>query len=90
MKGHDLAHGHTWLVGIVGLAVGTVLLFVFPSLKAVSGAILLVALLHVVGGLVVLASLYAFAPRRFASGRQATGEGIEIINELRLRLVMVG
>jgi SAM-dependent methyltransferase len=67
MKGHDLAHGHTWLVGIVGLAVGTVLLFVFPSLKVVSGAILLVALLHVVGGLVVLASLYAFAPHRFAS-----------------------
>jgi SAM-dependent methyltransferase len=66
MKGHDLAHGHTWVVGVVGLAVGLVLLFVFPSLNALSGAILLVALLHLVGGLVLLASLYAFAPRRFA------------------------
>jgi SAM-dependent methyltransferase len=56
------AHGHGWLVGILGLVVGITLMVVFPKLKAISGALSLVALFHLVGIAIVLASGYSFAP----------------------------
>jgi SAM-dependent methyltransferase len=58
------AHGHSWLVGIGGVAVGVTLMVAFPKLHAVAGVVLLVALFHLVGIAVVLASLYSFAPAR--------------------------
>ena len=58
-------HSHSWMVGIAGLAVGITLLVVFPKLKGIAGAVLLVALFHLVGLAVVLGSVYALAPQRF-------------------------
>lgn len=57
-------HSHTWLVGLLGLAAGLVLLIYVPSLKVVSGSILLFAGFHLIGALVVLVSLYSLALRR--------------------------
>ena len=56
------AHSHGWLVGVLGLGVGITLMVVFPKLKAISGAVSLVALFHLVGIAIVLASGYSFAP----------------------------
>lgn len=53
------SHSHMWLIGILGMAAGLVLMIYVPSLTAVSGAILLVAGFHLVGGVVLVASLYA-------------------------------
>lgn len=57
-------HSHTWLVGVSGLVAGLLLLVYVPSLKAISGSLLLVAGFHLVGGAVLLASLYILALRR--------------------------
>ncbi|MFC2076882.1 class I SAM-dependent methyltransferase [candidate division KSB1 bacterium] len=59
------AHSHGWLAGILGLAVGLTLMVGFPKLKTVAGAVLLVALFHLVGIAVVLGSAYSFAPGKF-------------------------
>jgi SAM-dependent methyltransferase len=59
------AHSHTWIVGVVGLGLGLTMLVAFPRLKVVGGIVLLVALFHLVGFAVLLASVYAVAPRRF-------------------------
>ncbi|MBI5509132.1 MAG: class I SAM-dependent methyltransferase [Deltaproteobacteria bacterium] len=59
------AHSHGWLVGILGLAVGITLMVGFPKLRAVAGVVLLIAFFHLVGLVVVLGSLYSFAPDRF-------------------------
>jgi SAM-dependent methyltransferase len=64
MKAHG-PHGHGWLVGVLGLGVGVTMLVAFPKLKAVAGVVLLVALFHLVGGAVIVGSLYALAPRLF-------------------------
>ena len=72
------AHSHGWVVGVLGLAVGITLMVGFPKMKAVAGAVLLVALFHLVGLAVVLASVYSFAPARIGTWmarlrKQATG-----------------
>jgi SAM-dependent methyltransferase len=64
MKAHG-PHGHGWLVGVLGLGAGVTMLVAFPRLNAVAGVILLVALFHLVGGAVIVGSLYALAPRLF-------------------------
>lgn len=61
-------HSHTWIVGLVGLIAGLLLLVYVPSLKAVSSSLLLFAGFHLVGGIVLLASLYILALRRFMRG----------------------
>ncbi len=66
MKGHDIPHGHAWVVGIFGLIVGLAFLVYVPSLKAVSAAIFLVVAVHIVGAVVLSGSLYGLAPRLFA------------------------
>jgi SAM-dependent methyltransferase len=58
-------HGHGWVVGVLGLGVGVTMLVAFPKLKAVAGVVLLMALFHLVGGAVIVGSLYALAPRWF-------------------------
>lgn len=57
-------HSHTWIVGVLGLIAGLLLLVYVPSLKAVSSSLLLFAGFHLVGGAVLLASLYILAFRR--------------------------
>ena len=55
-------HNHAWLVGTLGLALGTVLLVGFPRFEVAAGGVLLVALFRAVGIAIVLGSLYALAP----------------------------
>jgi SAM-dependent methyltransferase len=66
MKGHDIPHRHAWVVGIIGLIVGLVFLIYVPSLKGVSGVILLVAAVHIVGAVIFSGAIYALASRPFA------------------------
>lgn len=71
-RGHG-PHGHMWLMGLVGLAAGGVLLVYVPGLKAVSASVLLFAGFHLVGGLVILASLYVMALRGWLQRLRAGG-----------------
>jgi SAM-dependent methyltransferase len=57
------AHRHMWLVGVTGVAAGAALMIYVPSLKAVSSALLLFAGFHLIGAVVLLASLYLMAGR---------------------------
>ena len=67
-RGHNI-HSHAWVVGFVGLAVGLVLLLYVPSLQSISRSILLFAGFHLVGGAIVLASVYSLGLRRFVRRR---------------------
>jgi SAM-dependent methyltransferase len=66
VKNLNAVHGHAWLVGIVGLAVGLFLMIYVPTLKGVSGVILLMAVMHLVGATVFFGSLFGLAPKQFA------------------------
>jgi SAM-dependent methyltransferase len=57
-------HSHMWLVGVGGVAAGVALLVYVPSLKAVSSTLLLFAGFHLVGAVVLLASIYVMAGRK--------------------------
>lgn len=57
-------HSHMWLVGVGGVAAGAALMIYVPSLKAVSSTLLLFAGFHLVGAVVLLASIYVMAGRR--------------------------
>jgi len=57
-------HGHMAWVGIAGMAAGAALMIYVPSLKSVSSALFLFAGFHLVGAVVLLASLYAVAGRK--------------------------
>lgn len=59
------SHGHLWLVGVMGLLAGLVLMIYVPTLKAVSGALFLVAGFHLLGAFVALASLHVALGRRW-------------------------
>jgi SAM-dependent methyltransferase len=54
-------HGHMWPVGILGIAAGAILMIYVPSLKAISSVLLLLSVFHLVGAVVLLASLYVMA-----------------------------
>jgi SAM-dependent methyltransferase len=67
-------HSHTWIVGVLGLLAGLILLVYVPSLEAVSRSVLLFAGFHLIGGVVLLASLYIVGLRtllRHAFSRKA-------------------
>ena len=64
-------HGHAWLVGVVGLAVGGAILVFVPAIPAVANSILLFAGFHVVGALILLLSAYSLGLRRLV--RRHTG-----------------
>ncbi|WP_374575096.1 class I SAM-dependent methyltransferase [Phenylobacterium sp.] len=72
-------HSHMWLMGLVGLAAGLALMVYAPTLKGVSTSLLLFAGFHVVGGLVLLTTLWVTALRgpvrrwTHAAERQAKG-----------------
>jgi len=73
-------HSHAWIVGVVGLIAGLFLLIYVPTLPAVSKSVLLFAGFHLVGGAVLLASLYIVALRRllrrlFRGGRPTMRAG---------------
>lgn len=74
-------HSHTWIVGVLGLIAGLLLLVYVPSLEVVSSSLLLFAGFHLVGGAVLLASLYILALRRLVrrmlqrKGKPAMGAG---------------
>ncbi len=56
-------HGHMWLMGFVGVAAGLVLLIYVPGLTVISKSILFFAGFHLVGAVVLVASL-AMGPAR--------------------------
>lgn len=58
------SHRHMWLVGIAGLAAGLALMVHVPSLKAISQSLFWLAAFHLIGGVVLLGSLYAAIGRR--------------------------
>lgn len=68
------AHGHRWLVGVLGLAISITLTVGFPKLKAVAGVVLLVGFFHLIGITVVLGSVYSFAPARIGVLRKNASE----------------
>jgi len=51
-------HSHMWVMGVVGIAAGLALLVYVPSMRGVSNSLLLLAGVHLVGGVVILSSLY--------------------------------
>ncbi len=57
-------HSHKWIVGALGLAAGLLLLVYVPTLEAIAGSLLLLAAFHLVGGAIVLVSLYSLGLRR--------------------------
>lgn len=59
------AHGHMWLVGALGVVAGLVLMVYVPSLKPVSNVLFLFAGFHLVGAVVLAASIYVMAGRGF-------------------------
>lgn len=59
------AHSHMWLVGVAGLIAGLVLMVYVPTLNAISHSLFWLAGFHLVGGVVLLGSLYSFIGRRF-------------------------
>ena len=59
-------HSHMWIVGALGIAAGLALMIYVPTLKAVSQGVLLFAGFHVVGGIVLLASIYVSGGQRVA------------------------
>jgi len=63
---HTHSHSHMWLVGLIGLAAGLLLMIYVPSLPAISGTLFLFAGFHLIGALVLLASLYVMAGNRIA------------------------
>ncbi len=77
-------HSHGWIVGALGLVAGLVMLVYvpsLPSLPAVSNILFLFAGFHIVGGVVLLASLYSLGLRRLLQrlfkpkGARALGSG---------------
>ena len=52
------AHQHGWMFGIVGLAAGLALLVYVPSLKPVAQSLILFAGFHIVGAIVILATIW--------------------------------
>ncbi|HQT52060.1 MAG: class I SAM-dependent methyltransferase [Phenylobacterium sp.] len=51
-------HGHMWLMAVVGVAAGLALMVFAPRLAVVSNSLLLFAGFHIVGGVVVLSTLF--------------------------------
>lgn len=78
------AHGHFWLVGLVGVVVGLVFLIYVPTLRAVSASLLLFAGFHILGGALIVSSLLLFARKR----RDKAGAGLDFGASARGPLVL--
>ena len=57
-------HGHMAWIGIVGIAAGAVLMIYVPSLKPIANTLFLFAGFHLVGLVVLLASMYVMRGRK--------------------------
>lgn len=55
---HGGAHGHLWIVGLLGIAIGAAMMIILPQLKIASTSVLLFAGFHVLGAIVLLASAW--------------------------------
>ncbi|MES2343579.1 MAG: class I SAM-dependent methyltransferase [Pseudomonadota bacterium] len=51
-------HSHMWLMGVLGIAAGLAFMIFVPRLTVVSESLLLFAGFHIVGGVVLLSTLY--------------------------------
>jgi SAM-dependent methyltransferase len=71
------AHSHMWLFGMIGVAAGVGFLVFAPQLKAVSASLLLFAGFHLVGGFILLASLYVSFLRRWVRRRAGAGDKLD-------------
>ena len=60
-------HGHMMWVGIAGVVAGAVLMIYVPTLKAVSNVLQLFAAFHLVGAMVLLASVYVMGGNKIAA-----------------------
>lgn len=72
-SGRTHRHSHMWLVGVVGLAAGLALMIYVPTLQAISTSMILFAAFHLIGGVVVLASVYATVGKRMPLSREPAG-----------------
>ena len=65
-------HSHMWLMGVIGIVAGLAFMIFVPRLTVVSKSLLLFAGFHIVGGVVLLSTLYAAGlrnqVRRLAGG----------------------
>lgn len=72
-------HSHMWIIGLLGVAAGLVLLIYVPSLSQVSKSLLLFAGFHIIGGIVLLSSLYVVSlrtlVRRWTRAAERAGKG---------------
>ncbi len=59
------AHRHGWIVGLLGIIAGLALMLYVPSLNAVSNTLLFIAGFHLVGAVVLAASVYVTTRARF-------------------------
>lgn len=78
--GHSHSHSHMWLVGALGMIAGIGLMIYVPTLEAVSRVVILFAGFHLVGALVLVASLYFMTWRsvaRYMPWRAAAREKID-------------
>jgi hypothetical protein len=75
--GRTQSHNHFWLLGLLALAAGLLMMIYVPSLPAVSGTILLFAGFHIIGGLIVLATLYLAAGAPWMRRRAAAKAGFD-------------
>ena len=66
-----LIHNHAWFAGVGGVLLGLFLLVFVPRLEAVSRSLFLFAGFHLLGAVVLFASVYALAPH--AGLRRALG-----------------
>jgi SAM-dependent methyltransferase len=97
---HRGLHGHAWLMGLLGAATGLAFLFYAPSMRAVASSLLLFAGFHLVGAIILLASVYTLGLGRLiarlrpatspAKGRYAFGWGPEWMNGLALIALAIG
>ena len=60
-SGH--AHGHFWIMGVIGVLAGAGMMIFLPQMKVASTSLLLFAGFHVVGGIVLLASAWVVGLR---------------------------
>ena len=51
-------HSHMWLMAVIGVAAGLAFMIFVPRLTVVSKSLLLFAGFHIVGGVVLLGTLY--------------------------------
>ncbi|CAN5890337.1 hypothetical protein BH11PSE1_BH11PSE1_25240 [soil metagenome] len=64
-------HSHMWLMGVIGAAAGLAFMIFVPRLTVVSKSLLLFAGFHIVGGVVLLSTLYVAGLRHLV--RRLTG-----------------